>query len=110
MQTEPVQTDKALAALIAGVRAGRLPTHCCYPLQQQAGTAFSRDWLTSREDIRWTSTYQTVGKAEEEMILRSLEPPGCKLCRTEVFGQGCGGYLPAVAYTVEYDVYCRNHV
>ena len=42
VQTEPVQTDKALAALRAGMRAGRLPAHCI-PLQQQAGTAFSRD-------------------------------------------------------------------
>ena len=41
VQTEPVQTDKALAALRAGVRAERLPAHCCSPLQQQAGTAFS---------------------------------------------------------------------
>ena len=43
VQTEPVQADKAIAALRAGMRTGRLPAHCCCPLQQQAGTAFSGD-------------------------------------------------------------------
>ena len=47
VQTEPVQTGKALAALRAGVRAERLPAHCCCPLQQQARTASSGDWKTA---------------------------------------------------------------
>ena len=61
MQTEPVQTDKALAALRAGVRTGRLPAHCCCSLQQQAGTAFSGDRYTA--GTAFSGNWYTAGTA-----------------------------------------------